>query len=410
VVSGCSSEEIEAVTLNPFDADPTVRMAALDELRSKCPIAELQPDAVWLGLSHEVVSDGLRRVRDFAGSVGQEGLDEQDKAIAGILEPRHSQIRKIINAVVAFHKSQGINDYLEGFIDRLLDDLLDAADDAGPEGVDVMPLVADPIPPAAIARLMGFPEADSIQFYGWADQLGERFAEAASEGRSISMAEACPQGATYVADRIDQRLQTPPNQWPNDALSRFLTTEVDGRILQRREIVPQVLFLIGAGSETTRNLIGNMLYRLARDEPRFQSVRSDPSLVDAVVEEALRLDPPAQFMVRTCLAGAELGGVNIRAGGRVFLSLSSANTDPDVFADPGMFDPERSTKEHVSFGQGPHICPGAALARLEARITLRHLVQRVERMELGTDYHFEPHSTGMLHGPRRLLLSLTRSR
>ena len=79
-------------------------MAALGELRSKCPIVELEPNATWLGLSHEVVSDGLRRVRDFAGSVGQEGLDEEDKAIAAILEPRHSQIRKIVNAVVAFRK------------------------------------------------------------------------------------------------------------------------------------------------------------------------------------------------------------------------------------------------------------------------------------------------------------------
>lgn len=395
--------------LNPFDADPAVRMAALDALRSKCPIAELQQDAVWLGLSHEVVSDGLRRVQDFAGSVGQDGLDEQDKAIAGILEPRHSQIRKIINAVVAFHKSQGISDYLEVLVDRLMDDLLDAAEGSGPEGVDVMPLLADPIPPAAIARLMGFPEADSAQFYGWADQLGERFAEAASKGRSISMAEACPQGASYVGDQIDRRLKVPHDQWPNDALSRFLTTDVDGQTLTKREIVPQVLFLIGAGSETTRNLIGNMLFRLALDGSRFQRVRDDPTLVDAVVEEALRLDPPAQFMVRTCLSGAELGGANIRAGGRVFLSLSSANTDPEVFPDPDMFDLDRSTKEHVAFGQGSHICPGAALARLEARITLRLFVQRVESMELGNGYNFEPHSTGMLHGPRRLFLSITRS-
>jgi cytochrome P450 len=395
--------------LNPFDADPNARMAALEQLRSACPIAELQPDAVWLGLSHKVVSEGLKRVQEFAGSVGQEGLEEADKAIAAILEPRHSQIRKIINAVVAFHKSQGISDYLEGFVERLLDDLLAAAQEAGPEGIDVMPLLADPIPPAAIARLMGFPEADSLQFYAWADQLGERFAEAASEGRSISMAEACPEGATYVGRQIDQRLQLESDRWPNDALSRFLTTEVDGRTLSRREIVPQVLFLIGAGSETTRNLIGNMLYRLALDVPRFERVRAEPALVDGVVEEALRLDPPAQFMVRTCLSGAELGGANIRAGGRVFLSLSSANTDPGVFADPDAFDPDRSAKDHLAFGQGPHICPGAALARLEARIALRLIAQRVERMKLGTGYQFEPHATGMLHGPRRLFLSLTPS-
>lgn len=392
--------------MNPFDADPEARMAALGELRSKCPIVELEPNATWLGLSHEVVSDGLRRVRDFAGSVGQEGLDEEDKAIAAILEPRHSQIRKIVNAVVAFHKSQGISDYLEELIGGLLDILLDAAERAGPEGVDVMRLFADPIPPAAIARLMGFPEVDSGLFYGWADQLGERFAEAASEGRSISMAEACPLGAAYVAGQIDRRLELPRAEWPHDALSRFLTSEVEGQSLSSREIVPQVLFLIGAGSETTRNLLGNMLYRLALDDVQFQRVRKDTSLVDAVVEEALRLDPPAQFMVRTCLSGAELGGSRIEPGNRVFLSLSSANTDPAVFADPEVFDPDRGTREHLAFGQGPHICPGAALARLEARLALRLFVQRVESLEVGSDYRYEHHSTGMLHGPRRLLLSL----
>ena len=169
-------------------------------------------------MSHEAVETVFREIYTFGGSAGSTGLDEDDTSIAGILEPRHGQIRRIINAVVAFHKSQQIEPFLVELSQRLVDEFAAAASAAaGPEGADVMPIAVDPVPPNAMARLLGFPEADAARYYAWADQVGAAFAAAAAEGRSISMAEAVPEFTQYVDDRIAERLAMPEADWPQDA-------------------------------------------------------------------------------------------------------------------------------------------------------------------------------------------------
>jgi cytochrome P450 len=389
-----------------FAADPDVRMAALRALRDACPVAALSQDGPFVAVGHEAVASAFRRVEDFGGSAAQDGLPEDDKNIAGILEPRHAQIRRIINSVVAFHKSQHIEPYLEELCSELVQGLADASRSAGPQGFDVMPLFADPIPPRAMARLLGFPAEDAARYYPWADELGERFAAAVAAGVPLSMADAVPEFASYVEDRIDQRLAEPADDWPNDALSRFLTTDIEGLRLSRRSICIQIMFMIGAGSETTRNLLGSILYRLAGQPELYERVRTDPTRVDLLVEEGLRIDAPAQFIVRRCLHGAELGGTEISRGARVMLAISAANHDPAVFEEPTRFDIDRRNRDHLSFGFGSHICPGASLARLEARTALRAFVSRVASVRLADGYAFDHATTGMLHGPKTLRLVL----
>ena len=268
-----------------------------------------------------------------------------------------------------------------------------------------MPIAVDPVPPNAMARLVGFPAADAARYYSWADQVGAAFAAAAAEGRSISMAEAVPEFTQYVDDRIAARLAMPEVDWPQDALTRFLTTEIDGVRLSSRAIRVQILFMIGAGSETTRNLIGSALYRLALDPALYASVRADRSLIDGVVEETLRIDAPAQFLVRRCLADTVLTGQELHEGEHVMISLSSANWDDTIFPAPETFDIERETlRQHVAFGSGPHICPGASLARLEARSLLNAFADRFDRVEPGAGYSFDHAAHGMLHGPHTLRL------
>ncbi|HEY3669583.1 MAG TPA: cytochrome P450 [Acidimicrobiia bacterium] len=389
-----------------LDADPAVRMAALAELRAQCPVAPpLAEGRPWTAVSHEAVETVFREIYTFGGSAGSTGLDEDDTSIAGILEPRHGQIRRIINAVVAFHRSQQIEPFLVQLSERLVGEFAAAASVAGPDGTDVMPLAVDPVPPNAMARLLGFPAADAARYYAWADQIGAAFAAAAAEGRSISMAEAVPEFTQYVDDRIAQRLATPEADWPQDALTRFLSTDIEGVRLSPRAIRVQILFMIGAGSETTRNLMGSALYRLARDPELYAHVRAERSQVEAVIEETLRIDAPAQFLVRRCLADTALTGQPLHEGEHVMISLSSANWDDSVFPAPDMFDLDRDTvRQHVAFGSGPHICPGAPLARLEARSLLNAFVDRFDRIGLGAGYEFDHLAHGMLHGPHTLRL------
>lgn len=389
-----------------LDADPAVRMPALAALRRQCPVAPPAGEGrPWTVASHEAVETVFREIYTFGGSAGSTGLDEDDTSIAGILEPRHGQIRRIINAVVAFHKSQQIEPFLMDLSQRLVGEYATASADAGPEGIDVMPIAVDPVPPNAMARLVGFPAEDASRYYSWADQVGAAFAAAAAEGRTISMAEAVPEFTQYVDARIAERLAMTEADWPQDALTRFLTTEVDGLRLSSRAIRVQILFMIGAGSETTRNLIGSALYRLALEPELYARVRADRSLIDGVIEETLRIDAPAQFLVRRCLADTALSGQELHEGEHVMISLSSANWDDSVFPSPERFALERDTvRQHVAFGSGPHICPGASLARLEARSLLNAFADRFDQVEPGAGYSFDHAAHGMLHGPHTLRL------
>jgi cytochrome P450 len=364
-----------------------------------------------MALDHKTVQTGLRSVSEFGGSAGQYGLPEEDTSVAGLPEPRHGWVRRIINSVVAFHKSQQIEPYLADLCDKLARDTIGAEGAGSPEGIDVMPLFVDPLPPAAMARLLGFPAEDSSRYYQWGVQLGTAFAEAVAQGRSISMREGCPEMARYVDDRIAERALLPAEDWPNDALSRFLSTAVDGETLSHRAIAIQVMFAIGAGSETTRNTLGSLLFRLSQDPDLYAEIREDRSMVEPAVEEALRTDAPAQFMVRRCLVPErELGGVELLEGDSLMLSIGAANLDPAAFRDPLVFDPHRDgLRDHLTFGTGPHICPGAALARLELRLGLNAWCDHVESFSLGEGYDWDSPKTGMIHGPETLRLRLLRS-
>jgi cytochrome P450 len=361
-----------------------------------------------MAVGYDAVATGLRSISAFGGSAGQNGLPEEDTTIAGILEPRHMQIRRIINKVVSVDRTQRIEEYLTGFISGLAKNLV-ASIPAHDSAVEVMESFVEPIPPAAMARLMGFPEADSIHYYEWGAQLGVRFAEAVQRGESISMRQGSPEMATYVEARIAERQALPEDEWPNDALTRFLATQVDGERLSVRAVVTQIMFAIGAGSDTTRNTLGSLLFRLAQDPELYQKICADRTLVEPTIEEALRLDPPAQFMVRRCLVPTfDLMGAELHEGDPILLSIGSANRDPDKFGAPDQFDPHRGgLRDHLAFGTGPHTCPGATLARTEMRIALNTWCDTVQSFRLPDDFQWEPPGTGMLHGPERLPLVLT---
>lgn len=387
---------------NPLDSDLQRRIDAYRALRAHGEVVPFPGvDGVLAAVSYAAVGDGLRDVEHFGGSAGQDDLPDVDKNIAAMVEPRHGKVRRIINSVVAFHKSQQIEPYLQGLVTRLLDAMLDEADRAGARGVDAVTMLAEPIPPAAMARLLGFPEADSRDYSRWIRDAGRRYQEAAAQGTSISIADASPEQSTYVDDRIAERLALPREEWAEDALTRFLVTEVDGERLEPRNIRAQIIFMIGAGSETTRSLIGNLLYRLGRDPEAYAAVRAEPELIDVAIEEALRIDAPAQFMVRACRQPTELGGRAVDVGQRLFMCIGSANHDESRFDDPDTFRLDRANREHLAFGSGPHVCPGAALARLEVRTLMKEFTRRVARFRL-VDPDYDAVPTGMLQSPASL--------
>ena len=271
----------------------------------------------------------------------------------------------------------------------------------GVTGVDLTKYLADPIPPSAMARLMGFPAEDALKYYEWMKLSGDRYADAARRGVSIAIGDANPFLSKYVDDQIATRQAMPEHEWPNDALSRFLQTEVEGERLAPCNIRAQILFMIGAGTDTTRNTIGNLFYRLGSDPEAYATLRANRDLIDAAVEEVLRLDPPAQFMVRGCRKDTDLADVHVVQGQRVLMCIGSANHDDTVFEHADDFRLDREKRDHLAFGAGPHICPGSSLARLEIRTVLRIFLDRVSSFQL-LDHTYHAKASTMLQGPESL--------
>ena len=148
--------------------------------------------------------------------------------------------------------SEQIEPYLYSF-SRALAQAMIARTSAEAPTLETMTAFVEPIPPAARARLMGFPKEDSSRHHGWGADLALNVAKAVAAGESLALRHGAPEMAAYVEERIARRRAIPAHEWPNDALSRFLTTEVDGERLSDRAIVTQIMFAIGGGATPPRH-------------------------------------------------------------------------------------------------------------------------------------------------------------
>jgi cytochrome P450 len=177
------------------------------------------------------------------------------------------------------------------------------------------------------------------------------------------------------------------------------------------EITAFLFLMVVAGNETTTKLLGNALHHLSGEPGQLREVLSDPTgpLVDSWVEETLRYDASTQYVARLVTRDLSLHGVTAPAGSKLLLALGAANHDDRVFTDPDRFDVHRSPAElaeHVSFGGGRHFCLGANLARLEARLVLRALVDRVSDLEVHHDRSLRFYSANV-RGFARLPITVT---
>jgi cytochrome P450 len=207
----------------------------------------------------------------------------------------------------------------------------------------------------------------------------------------------------YVDALIASRRAEPRH----DFITRLLSTEVEGRRLTDVEARTQLVFLFISGNETTRHLMANVLWSLANDPDLFGQLRADRRLVPTAVEESLRHDPPLRFLMRNCTVETELHGQQLCPRDKVAFGLASANRDESHFEDAHRFRVDRpDPRGHLAFGGGPHVCPGASLARLEARVAVEVLLDNVASMTPVHPGRYEPVDVTWAHGPRALQVEL----
>jgi cytochrome P450 len=295
----------------------------------------------------------------------------------------------------------------EPYIKAKAEALLEALPDEGE--ADLVPTFSSPLPNASTTHILGFPEEDAPQTMAWAKELIESGFPATHRNRDgvEGFADGFPDFAGYIDDRIEERRTDPRD----DVTTKLLQLEVDGERLTPRQLRAMVRNLITGGLTTTGQLLGNLLHALFSVPGLEDRLRADQEALPRAVEESMRLAPPVMFIPRGCVRDTEVDGTHLLAGQRVVLGTACANRDETVFADGDAFDVDRANvSDHLTFGYGPHFCPGAPLARAVARIGIGAFLEHFPggTVRLGDGFVFENVPAFFETGPARLTVDIHR--
>jgi len=388
---------------DPLDTSAGIPYDVFSRLRAEAPVWRTA-NGVWFFSRFDDVLAATKDIESFKSSFRDPGVvvPEEEQLISEIEEPRHGKIRRIVNSAIAAHRLGRIEDFARETSQSLLEQVLVKG------GGELMNEFVMPLPTSVIATLLGVPTEDFHLWGQWSGDVvqGDYPTKNRTE-RGEGFAGAHPEFASYVDRQIaDRRSATNP---PNDFVTRLIGTEVYGESLTDTEIRTLMVFLLVAGNETTRNLIGNLLVTMGQQPKLFRKLQDDPELVATAVEESLRLDPPTAVLLRDCIKDTEIHGVPIRAGDKVAYGIASANRDESHYDDPNSFRLDRpDPAHHVAFGGGPHVCPGSVLARMEARIAIEVFLENVGEMKLAPDFVREKVPVFWANGPNALPVTLVR--
>ena len=344
------------------DPYPTYR-----RMRDEAPAYFSPAHGFWALSRYSDVRRASRDPRTFSSQGGVVVEDISEFALPMLVsmdDPAHERLRDLVKRRWTrrrIHALEGtIRALARGFVARF----------AGTGRADLMTELAGLLPMAVICELLSVPVHDRLYLQDRADTLVLR-----DDGVN-SVPGAARQGFTDIYAYFDQLVAARGSAARDDLLGVLVSAKHDG-LLSHDELLGFCFLLIVAGNETTMKLIGNLAYYLAEYPAQRRRLLQEPALVPSAVEETLRYDLPVQLTARVLTRDLELHGQKLRAGEKVALLLASANRDERQFTEPDRFDIGRDASGHLGFGIGIHFCLGASLARLEARLALEALLERI---------------------------------
>ncbi|MDB5968036.1 MAG: cytochrome [Hydrocarboniphaga sp.] len=252
-----------------------------------------------------------------------------------------------------------------------------------------------PLPAQMMCVMLGTPRTDYLQYKHWADELQMQLFHDPTPGSFEKILTVIlPHFSGLLAERrklLDAAGVTEPTPahlgtvLTDDYLSRVLVAKVEKRYLTEPEMLNVCLAFLTGGQETTTNLISNLLWRLLQVPERWQQLKANPQLIEVAVEESLRYDPPVLAHFRTSLCPVTMHGQELPERAKLMFNITGANRDPQKFPDGEAFRLDRplaEAKQHLSFGSGVHFCLGAPIARMEAKVALKLLMERLPKLRL----------------------------
>jgi cytochrome P450 len=379
---------------DPRFVDEGVPFDVLHRIREEEPVYRT-PGGDWYLARYGDVEAALKDVDAFRADLGPmtgipagvPAIPADQHYLSEIPEPRHGSIRRLFNAALATHRVRAVEPVIREECHRLVDDLLSA------NPADLHDGYAMAIPAFAMAHIMGVGRDAVPEFMRWSMD-GTLMTRPCSPG-------APPEGPAshpfFEAHIARQRSLPEPS---SHLFKVLLEAEIEGRPLTDREITTQLHFMIQAGVHTTRSLLTHLMNRLVQDSELFAKLAAEPEVIPAYVEESLRHDSPVQSTPRLCTRAVEMDGVTFAPGEVVMMGIGSANRDEAVYPEPDEFQLDRpDPRHHLGFGAGPHICPGATLARLEGTTAVSVLVERVSELRPVEGVTYPPLPGSLGHRP-----------
>ncbi|MEV1084512.1 cytochrome P450 [Streptomyces sp. NPDC050211] len=353
-----------ATTLAELEADPHPRLALL---RAHEPVSWLPALGGWLVTRRDLALRVMRDADTFT-------VDDPRFSTARVVGP---SMLSLEGAEHARHRAPFTDpfrprDVRERFAGFVADEAARLVETVRPRGrAELRREVAGPLAVAVVAESLGLVDADAKAVLSWYDAIVGAVSDITA-GRP-----ATPAGAAAF-DEL------------RDSVEATVTAGVDTSLLvaaaerlKLPEVVANAAVLLFGGIETTEGMIANAVLHLLSEPGQLALLRADPGLVDAAIEESLRLEPAAAVVDRYATADVTIGGAEVRHGDLVVVSLAAANRDPEVFPDPDRFDLRRTNSRlQLAFAHGPHFCLGAHLARLETRVCLLTLLDRLPGLRL----------------------------
>jgi cytochrome P450 len=341
-------------------------------------------------VDHAVVSGVLRDSQSFGVAFGDSdgmpvllrwAFKAPDPEIASVVDapsllavdpPAHTRYRRLVSKPFTTRALQQVADKVDERAVELLEGL------AGRRRVDIVKEYADLLPVAVIAEILGVPAQMHEQFLAW----GHAAAPVLDLGLSHRQYTEVNRSLKAMNDWFDEHFANLRRKPGEDILSQLVNADPEDRLTDL-ELRATAMLLLGAGFETTVNLLGNGVAVIAPDEKSRSRLTADPELWPQAIDELMRYESPVQITGRVALADAEIDGVPIRKGTALLCLLGGANRDPAVFANPEIYDLDRpNSRDHLAFSAGIHYCLGANLAKMEGQTGLRLLFERYPELRV----------------------------